>query len=114
MSEKKRVIQESVPGRQITLAHVIAKPDNRVYEKIGMLNGDQSALGVLTITPGEAAIVASDIASKAAAVTITFMDRFSGTVVLSGDVSAVNASIEAVNDGLNQLLNIAKAPITKS
>ncbi|HCM89710.1 MULTISPECIES: BMC domain-containing protein [Vagococcus] len=114
MSEKMRVIQESVPGRQITIAHVIASPDQRVYEKIGLFDCEREALGILTITPGEAAIVAADVASKAAAVKVAFMDRFSGTVVLAGDVTAVEASMEMVNQTLNELLHISSTPVTKS
>jgi len=28
-----RVIQESVPGKQVTLAHIIASPVNDIYER---------------------------------------------------------------------------------
>ena len=31
-----RLIQETVPGKQITLAHVIANPDPVIYRKLGM------------------------------------------------------------------------------
>lgn len=47
----KRVIQESVPGKQVTLAHVIAHPDADLYKKLGVLEPDAGALGILTITP---------------------------------------------------------------
>ena len=30
---KQRIIQELVPGKQITLAHVIANPDKILYKK---------------------------------------------------------------------------------
>ena len=30
-----RIIQESVPGKQITMAHIIASPDEIIYKKIG-------------------------------------------------------------------------------
>ncbi|MEG0254184.1 MAG: BMC domain-containing protein [Vagococcus sp.] len=114
MSKKERIIQESVPGRQITIAHIIANPDNRVYAKVGLHDYDKQALGILTITPGEAAIVASDVAVKAADVRVAFMDRFSGTLVIAGDVMAVEAAIEAVSDTLRNMLNISTAKITKS
>ena len=51
---KERIIQEFVPGKQVTLAHVIANPDPRLYAKLG-LSVTSGALGVLTITPSEAA-----------------------------------------------------------
>ncbi|MDT2814504.1 BMC domain-containing protein [Vagococcus carniphilus] len=114
MNEKNRIIQESVPGRQITIAHIIANPDDRVYAKVGLHDYDKQALGILTITPGEAAIVASDVAVKAADVRVAFMDRFSGTLVIAGDVMAVEAAIEAVSDTLRNMLNVSTAKITKS
>ena len=33
---KARIIQELVPGKQITLAHVIANPDPVLYQKLGL------------------------------------------------------------------------------
>lgn len=114
MPKKERIIQESVPGRQITIAHIIANPDDRVYAKVGLHDYDKQALGILTITPGEAAIVASDVAVKAADVGVAFMDRFSGTLVIAGDVMAVEAAIEAVSDTLRTMLSISTSKITKS
>ena len=34
--EKLRIVQELVPGKQITLAHVIANPDPIMYRKLGL------------------------------------------------------------------------------
>lgn len=31
---KLRIVQELVPGKQITLAHVIASPDKIIYKKL--------------------------------------------------------------------------------
>ena len=36
MTDKMRIIQELVPGKQITLAHIIAHPDPILYEKLGL------------------------------------------------------------------------------
>ena len=33
---KQRIIQELVPGKQITIAHVIANPDKILYRKLGL------------------------------------------------------------------------------
>ena len=38
MSEKQRMIQEYVPGKQVTLAHLIASPDPVIFEKLGLCN----------------------------------------------------------------------------
>lgn len=114
MVEKQRVIQEYVPGKQITLAHIIANPDERVYEKLGLCNRRATAIGILTITPSEAAIIAVDIATKSGDVEIGFIDRFSGSVVITGDVSSVTEALSEVVRGLKQILGFAHVQITKT
>ena len=59
---KTRIIQELVPGKQITLAHVIANPDKILYTKLGLdpkTDYSRSAIGVLTISPAESAVIAA-------------------------------------------------------
>ena len=48
--EKQRIIQEFVPGKQVTLAHIIASPVEQLYGKLGLLDG-HGAIGIMTITP---------------------------------------------------------------
>lgn len=36
---KERVIQEYVPGKQVTLAHLIANPNRDIYTKLGLEEG---------------------------------------------------------------------------
>ncbi|MEG2146783.1 MAG: propanediol utilization protein, partial [Lachnospiraceae bacterium] len=31
-----RIVQELVPGKQISIAHIIANPDKILYEKLGL------------------------------------------------------------------------------
>lgn len=110
--QKQRVIQEYVPGKQLTLAHVIANPDPVLYTKLGI--EDRNAIGILTLTPTETAIIAADIATKAADVGIGYLDRFTGSLVLTGEVAAVEMAIEAVNVFLLEKLKFSTAPITRS
>lgn len=54
IEEKMRIIQESVPGKQVTLAHLIANPDKVVYKKLGLnphIDYHKSSIGILTMTP---------------------------------------------------------------
>ncbi|RPF48595.1 ethanolamine utilization protein EutS [Hydrogenoanaerobacterium saccharovorans] len=113
VEEKQRIIQEFVPGKQVTLAHLIANPDNDLHKKLG-LTESKGAIGILTITPSEAAIIAADVATKAADVSIGFVDRFSGSLVITGDVAAVEAALKAVLEVLGGQLMFSKAPITKT
>ena len=107
MEEKQRMIQEYVPGKQITLAHIIANPAKEIYGKLGLPSDVYNALGILKITPAEAAIIAVDIATKSGDVKIGFVDRFSGSVVIYGDVSSVETALRAVVDGLRNILKFA-------
>ena len=34
--DKQRIIQEFVPGKQVTMAHIIANPDPVLYQKLGL------------------------------------------------------------------------------
>lgn len=110
---KQRIIQEFVPGKQVTLAHVIASPVPDLYKKMGLIEG-RGAIGIFTITPSEAAIIAADVASKAADITIGFVDRFNGSLVINGDVSAVEAALHDVMRTLCGTMGFASAPITKT
>lgn len=109
---KQRIIQEYVPGKQITLAHLIASPDASLYQKLGL--EPAGAIGIMTITPSEGAIIAADIATKAAGVEIGFLDRFSGSLVITGDVASVEASLKQVISVLEEVLQFTPAPITRS
>ncbi len=66
--DKERIIQEFVPGKQVTLAHLIAHPGEELAKKIGV--PDAGAIGIMTLTPGETAMIAGDLALKAADVHI--------------------------------------------
>ncbi|AFM02456.1 MULTISPECIES: ethanolamine utilization microcompartment protein EutS [Desulfitobacterium] len=110
--DRKRIIQEYVPGKQVTLAHVIASPVQDLYERLGI--EERGAIGILTLTPSETAIIAADIATKASDVEIGFLDRFTGSLVLSGDVASVQAAIMAINDTLEKLLSFTTARITST
>ena len=93
---KLRTIQEYVPGKQISLCHIIAKPDSGIYQKLGLDGGGGHAIGILTITPAEAAIIAADTCSKAAKVKVGFIDRFSGSVVITGEIYGIESALKAV------------------
>ncbi len=111
---KQRIIQEYVPGKQITMAHVIANPDASLYKKIGVIDDRRGALGIMTITPSEAAIIGADVAIKAAEIDLVFVDRFSGSLVVRGLVADVEAALKAVMDVLVNVIGASPAPITRS
>lgn len=107
-----RIIQESVPGKQVTIAHVIASPVQDIYERLGI--DDEGAIGILTLTPYETSIIAADIATKAANIEIGFLDRFTGSVVITGDVQSVETALDAVCETLKSMLGFESTPITRT
>ena len=93
--DKMRIVQELVPGRQVTLAHIIASPDPVLYVKLGLVAEDvqkYGAIGILTVTPAETAVIAADIAMKASGAELGFVDRFSGTLIIYGTVSQIESA----------------------
>lgn len=116
-TEKQRIIQELVPGKQITLAHIIANPDEILYKKLGLdpaVEYSRSAIGILTLSPAETAIIAGDISIKASGVQLGFVDRFSGTVIVTGTYSEVEASLKAVIDYAAGTLGFTVCNVTKT
>ncbi len=117
MKDKMRIVQELVPGKQITLAHVIANPDKILYKKLGLdpaVDYSKSAIGIVTMSPSETAIIAGDIAIKASGVELGFVDRFSGTLIVTGTVSQVDAAVEALCRYAEKTLGFTVCPITKT
>lgn len=117
LSDKMRIIQEIVPGKQITLAHVIANPDEILYKKLGLdpkIDYSRAAIGIITMTPSETAIIAGDIAIKAAGVEIGFVDRFSGTLIVTGTVSQVDTAVREVCAYAKETLGFTVCDVTKT
>ena len=107
-----RVIEESVPGKQVTIAHVIASPVPDIYECLGIEG--KGAIGILTLSPYETAMIAADIAVKASGVEIGFLDRFTGSVVISGDVQSVETALEQVIQKLRTILGFTVCELTRT
>ncbi len=107
-----RIIQETVPGKQVTLAHVIASPMTDIYERLGI--DEAGAIGIVNVTPYETAIIAADIATKTADVEIGFLDRFTGSVLIAGDVQSVETALEAVTETLSTMLHFDTVAITRT
>lgn len=116
-SGKLRIVQELVPGKQITIAHVIANPDKVLYQKLGLnpaIDYSKSAIGIVTVSPAETAIILGDISIKAAGIELGFVDRFSGTLIVTGTVSEVEAALSALMDYAANILGFTCCKITKT
>lgn len=77
---KQRMIQGSVPGKQVTRLRIIA----------------------------------ADVATKAADIGIGFLDKFGETLVITGDVSSVESSMNEVLAVFGNILKFSVMEITRS
>ena len=98
-----RITRVRVPGREVCFAHVFTPNDKAIYENlalhIGVHEGEDhrgESIGMIRVTPWEAIVVAADVAVKAAHVEVGFMDRFCGTLILTGRLSEVLTAVEEV------------------
>jgi ethanolamine utilization protein EutS len=117
VAEIQRIVQELVPGKEITIAHLIANPDADLYVKLGLnpkIDYSKSAIGLMTISPAETAVIAADIAMKAAGVEIGFVDRFSGTLIVTGTISETEAALRAVLDYVKKKMDFKVCNITRT
>ena len=114
---KTRIIQEIVPGKQVTLAHIIANPEKVLYQKLGLdptIDYKRSAIGIVTISPSETAIIAADIAMKTSGTEIGFVDRFSGTLIVTGTISEVEAATQAITSYLSEKLGFTVCEVSRT
>ena len=114
---KLRIVQELVPGNQITLAHIIASPDPIMYQKLGLnpdIDFSGSAIGILTVSPAETAIIAADIATKSGNIDLSFVDRFSGTLIITGLISDVESALKAICDYASERLGFTVCDISRT
>ena len=115
--DKMRIVQELVPGRQITLAHIIANPEPTLYQKLGLdpkLDYEHAAIGVLTVSPAETAVITADIALKSSGADLGFVDRFSGTLIITGKVAEVEASFTAITEYFRNVLKFSVCEMTRT
>lgn len=116
-SDKMRIVQELVPGKQITLAHIIANPDSILYQKLGLSPESDyrnGAIGIVTMSPSETAVIAADLAMKASGIELGFVDRFSGTLIITGTISEVEASLVSIIDYTRENLKFSVCEITRT
>lgn len=98
-----RMTRVRVPGREVCLAHVVKRAEKEVCQNLGLHigvheNEDHTgeAIGLVSFTPWESVVVAADVALKAADVQLGFMDRFCGSLIITGGLIEVKTAVEEV------------------
>ncbi len=115
-SDKIRIVQETVAGKEITFAHVMGGPAPIIYQKLGLnpqVDYGSSAIGIMNRTPSESAVIASDIAVKSGNVYLGFADRFTGTMIITGEISDVMSAMTEVVEYFRDTLGYVVCDITK-
>ena len=98
-----RMTRVRVPGKEVCLAHVLSPSETCIYQNlalhIGVHEGEDhtgESIGLIRFTPWEAVVAAADIAVKSADVQVGFMDRFCGSLILTGGLPQVQTAVEEV------------------
>ena len=114
--EQIRIVQETVAGKEITFAHVIGGPAPIIYQKLGLnpsFDSGSCAIGIMNLTPPESAVIASDIAVKSGDVYLGFADRFTGSMIITGDIADVTAALTQVVDYFRDVMGYVVCKVTK-
>lgn len=119
--KKLRITRVRIPGKEVCLAHIITPFDPCIYENlglhIGIHEGENHAgesVGLIRFTPWEAVVVAADVALKSADIEIGFMDRFCGTLIITGGLSQVQTAIYEVVRFFDDELNFKTCAVHKN
>ncbi|MDE6924070.1 MAG: BMC domain-containing protein [Acetatifactor sp.] len=118
---KLRMTRLRVPGKEVCMAHIISSSQTCVYQNLGLHIGVHEgedhtgeSIGLIRFTPWEAVVVAADVAIKSADVQIGFMDRFCGSLIITGGLSEVQTSVEEVVRFFKEVLEFHTCEIHKS
>ncbi len=116
-----RITRLRIPGKEVCLAHVISSSQPCVYQNLGLHIGVHEgedhtgeSIGLIRFTPWEAVVVAADVAMKSADVQIGFMDRFCGSLIITGGLSEVQTAVEEVVRFFKEVLGFQTCAIHRN
>ena len=116
-----RMTRVRVPGKEVCLAHVLTPQDPAIYQNLGLHIGVHEgedhtgeSLGLVRVTPWEAVVIAADVAAKSADVQIGFMDRFCGSLIITGALADVEIAVNEVMRFMVEVMGFRPCEIHKS
>ncbi len=116
-----RMTRLRIPGKEVSLAHLFTPSDESVYRDLGLNIGVHEGedhrgetIGLIRFTPWEAVVVAADIALKSAQVEIGFMDRFCGSLIITGEHAQVETAVEETVGFFQNELGFSVCEVHKS
>ena len=89
---------------------------NRFLQKLGLnpaIDYGAAAIGIMNMTPPESAVIAADIAVKSGDVYLGFADRFTGTVIITGELADVTSALTEIVNYFRDELGYVVCRITK-
>ena len=114
-----RVVKVTVPGKEISMAHLIGVSEPSVYKNLGLDIGVHAgedlkgmSIGTIHMSPPESTVIAADIAVKTGSVELGFLDRFSGTLILTGPQEEVKTAVIEIIKYFREDLQYKTCPVT--
>ena len=120
-SKRLRMTRVRVPGKEVCLAHILTPTDPVIYQNLGLHIGVHEgedhtgeSIGLVRLTPWESAVIAADVAAKSADIQIGFMDRFCGSLIITGNLADVEIAIQEVMRFMVEVMGFRPCEIHKS
>ena len=120
-SKELRMTRVRVPGKEVSLAHILTPSQACIYENLGLNIGVHEgedhtgeSIGLVRVTPWESVVIAADVAIKSADVQVGFMDRFCGSLIITGGLAQVETAVEEVVRFFDEVMGFRPCQIHKS
>lgn len=120
-SKKLRMTRVRVPGKEICMAHILTPTDPQIYQNLGLHIGVHEgedhtgeSIGLVRVTPWESVVIAADVAAKSADIQIGFMDRFCGSLIITGALADVEIAVKEVIRFMDEVMGFRPCEIHKS
>lgn len=107
----RHIISEEVSGKCINICHIISNPDVRVTQQLSL---EVSPFAIVSVSPGEAAIAVADYLSKSGSLDVMFIDRYLGTVLVTGSIGTLETTCKSLLRWLHEKMAFARAELTQS
>lgn len=119
--ERLRITRLRIPGKEMMFGHLIGHPEPKVYVNLALNIGAHAgedhtgeSIGLMQFTPWESVVIAADVAIKEGDVTIGFMDRFNGSLIILGELQSVRTAMEGVKRFFTNELGFETCEIQES
>ena len=103
------------------MAHILTPASPQIYQNLGLHIGVHEgedhtgeSIGLVRVTPWESVVIAADVAAKSADIQIGFMDRFCGSLIITGALADVETAVKEVIRFMDEVMGFRPCEIHKS